>query len=164
MNPIKFNSMLGTLSGEQIEHVLRNQIIGRIGCYAADEVYVVPVTYVFHEGYIYAHSKEGRKIKMMRKNPNVCFQIDTMENMTNWRSVIVWGVYEELKTESEQVAGMKIMMDRLMPLITSESVRPTQGNAHPPEIIEKGFKAVAYRIKVTKSTGRFEKTSAYDLE
>ncbi|HEY0769906.1 MAG TPA: pyridoxamine 5'-phosphate oxidase family protein [Sphingobacteriaceae bacterium] len=156
--------MLGTLTEEQIEHVLRTQIVGRIGCCSKNEVYVVPVTYVFHKGYIYAHSKEGRKVQMMRKNPNVCFQIDVMENMTNWRSVIVWGKYEELRLEKEQKAGMKIMVDRLKPFRTSETVRPSHGLSHPPQMIERGFKAVAYRIKITKSSGRFEKSSFDDGE
>ena len=45
---------------------------------------------------IYAHSAEGLKIRMMRANPNVRFQVDQRENLANWRSVWSWGVYEEL--------------------------------------------------------------------
>lgn len=70
--------MLGQLTGEQIEHVLQSQITGRIGCCAGDDMYVVPVTYVYHQGHIYAHSKEGRKIQIMRRNPKVCFQVDAV--------------------------------------------------------------------------------------
>lgn len=151
--------MLGKLTDIQIDHLLRSQIVGRIGCRDEKRIYVVPVTYVYHDdGYIYAHSKEGMKVRLMRTNPDVCFQVDAMENMSNWRSVIVWGRYEELKTEQEQSAGMKIMVDRLAPFITSETVRPSHGSSHPPELVEKGFKAVAYRIKVMEKTGRFEKT------
>ncbi|HEY9048509.1 MAG TPA: pyridoxamine 5'-phosphate oxidase family protein, partial [Ohtaekwangia sp.] len=149
--------MLGQLTEAQIDHVLHSQFLGRIGCYANNRIYIVPVTYVYYEGYIYAHSKEGQKIRMMRGNPNICFQVDAMESMTNWRSVIVWGDYEELKSEAEQQAGMKIMMDRLAPFVISETVRPSQGLSRPPEIVEKGFRAVAYRIKVLEKTGRFEK-------
>src|SRR5690242_1996077 len=119
--------MLGKLTDTQIDQVLYAQSLGRIGCYANQKIYVVPVTYVFYDGYIYAHSKEGLKVKMMRENPNVCFQVDAVENMTNWRSVIVWGQYEELKNDSQQQAGMKIMMDRLAPFITSETVRASHG-------------------------------------
>jgi len=89
--------MLGKLSDVQIEQVLHEQFVGRIGCYADGKIYVVPVTYVYDDAYIYAHSKEGLKVQMMRKSPQVCFQVDAMENMTNWRSVIVWGEYQELK-------------------------------------------------------------------
>jgi len=150
--------MLGTLTSDQVDHVLRTEVVGRIGCYDGKEVYVVPVTYVYHKGCIYAHSKEGRKIKVMRKNPEVCFQVDAMDNMANWRSVIAWGKYEELNGEKSQKEGMKILIDRLMPLMTSETVRATHGLSHPPEVLEKGLKAVVYRIKIGKKSGRFEKT------
>jgi len=149
--------MLGQLTEEQIDHVLHGQILGRIGCCANNRIYIVPVTYVYRQGYIYAHSKEGQKVQMMRNNPNVCFQVDAMENMTNWRSVIVWGEYEELKTAKEQKEGVKIMTDRLAPFVTSETVRPSQGSSRAPEIVEKGFRAVVYRVKVLEKTGRFEK-------
>ncbi len=149
--------MLGKLTEAQIEQVLQAQFVGRIGCCTDEMMYVVPVTYVYHNGYIHAHSKEGQKINMMRKNPNVCFQVDTMENMKNWRSVILWGEYEELKSEKEQQAGMKIMMDRLAPFVTSETVRPSHSFSHTPEVVEKGIKAVAYRIRIFEKTGRFEK-------
>jgi nitroimidazol reductase NimA-like FMN-containing flavoprotein (pyridoxamine 5'-phosphate oxidase superfamily) len=149
--------MLAELTDQQIDHVLQSQIVGRIGCCTKKKMYVVPVTYVYHKGYIYAHSKEGLKIKMMRENPSVCFQVDSLENMTNWRSVIVWGEYEELKGAKAQKTGMKILLDRLAPFMTSETVRPSPGRSRPPEVIEKGLKAVAYRIKVTEKTGRYEK-------
>jgi len=32
----------------------------------------------------------------MRKNPEVCFQLDVIENLASWRSVICWGTFEEL--------------------------------------------------------------------
>lgn len=155
--------MLGMLSKDQILHVLQSQIVGRIGCYADNEMYIVPVTYAYHKDYLYAHSKEGLKVQMMRKNPRVCFQVDCIENMANWRSVILWGEYEELKSEKEQKMGMKIMADRLIPYMTSETVRPSEGFSHPPEVIEKGFKAVAYRIKVIRSSGRYEKTTISEI-
>lgn len=150
--------MLGKLTDAQIDQVLHTQFIGRIGCCTNDKMYVVPVTYVYHDGYIYAHSKEGLKVKIMRQNPNVCFQVDTMENMTNWRSVIIWGTYEELNNKKEQQVGLEIMMNRLAPFIISETVRPSQESPHAPEVVEKKLKAVAYRIKVIEKTGRFEKS------
>jgi uncharacterized protein len=148
--------MLGQLFKPQIDNVLHSQVIGRIGCYAENKIYVVPVTYAYDGKYIYAHSKDGMKIKMMRKNPNVCFQVDVMENMANWRSVIVWGTFEELKEPAAQTKGMKILMDRFAPLLASETVKP-QVHSMRPEMVEKEVKAIVYRIKVLESTGRFEK-------
>lgn len=151
--------MLGTLTKDQILHVLQSQVVGRLACCVDDELYIVPISYAYHKDFIYAHSKEGLKVQMMRRNPKVCFQVDSIENMANWRSVILWGEYEELKTEKDQKAGLKILADRLVPYLTSETVRPSQHLSSPPAIIEKDLKAAVYRIRITKSSGRYEKTT-----
>lgn len=148
--------MLGTLSKTQINTVLNSQIIGRIGCYTEEKVYVVPIAYVFDGKYIYAQSQVGMKINMMRKNPNICFEVDVTENMGNWRSVIVWGIYEELKSKTLQTKGMNILRDKLMPFVTSETLKSIHHD-RAPEVVEKGFKPIIYRIKITESTGRYEK-------
>jgi nitroimidazol reductase NimA-like FMN-containing flavoprotein (pyridoxamine 5'-phosphate oxidase superfamily) len=149
--------MQGTLSKEQSEDVLRAQLVGRIGCYAFGKVYVVPVAYVFEKNYIYMHSREGLKIKMMRKNPKVCFEVESKENMVNWRTVIIQGRYEELKTLSEQNKAMKILSDRFLPFQVSEAVKPTQIN-DPPLKIQKEHKPKIYRISVDEISGKYEKS------
>jgi uncharacterized protein len=149
--------MTGELTDRQIDLVLQSEMIGRIGCYANEKVFITPVTYVFHQGYIYAHSKDGHKVQTMRTNPKICFQVDVIENMRNWRSVIIWGQYEELTDDKDQLSGMEIMADRLAPFIISETVSPTHNFSKSPLIVEKEKKAVVYRIRITEKTGRFEK-------
>jgi uncharacterized protein len=149
-------NMLGELTHNQIDQILQQEVIGRLGCYANQKIYVVPITYVFDGKCIYAHSREGLKVEMMRKNPLVCFEVDAMENMSNWRSAIVWGTYEELTTLEGVQAGMKLLTDRFLPMMVSDTLRPWHG--HPPEAVEKGTQAVVFRIHVNEKTGRFEKT------
>lgn len=150
--------MLGELTTDQCLQVLRSVEIGRIGCYGDGKVYIVPVTFVCDDNFIYAHSKEGLKTKMMRKHPKVCFQVDRIDNMANWRSVLVWGMFEEIKNKNEQSIAMKILRDRLSPMVLSESVKAPRdfGNARE---ISKPFKAVAFRISIDEITGRFEKST-----
>jgi nitroimidazol reductase NimA-like FMN-containing flavoprotein (pyridoxamine 5'-phosphate oxidase superfamily) len=97
--------MFGTLNNEEIEQVFYNNIIGRIGCHADGKTYVVPISYAYDGDCIYAHTYEGMKISIMRKNPEVCFQADNMQNMANWQSVIAWGTFEEL-TDPEKIEGI----------------------------------------------------------
>ena len=149
--------MLGYLNNKQIEHVLHSLIIGRIGCHADNRTYVVPVTYAYDGKYIYGHTKEGLKIDMMRKNPMVCFEVDVMENMSNWRSVIAWGKFEELKRPEQREEGMKILMDTVMPLMTGETtISHSMSDSHQKTIAT--MKGVVYRIELTEKTGRYEKT------
>jgi uncharacterized protein len=147
--------MLGVLTPDQCKHVLKSELIGRIGCYAAGRIYVVPITYVYMDNYIYAHSQEGLKVRMMRKNPKICFEVESRDSMRNWRTVILWGKYEELKTLAEQKKAMRILNDRLLPFTLSESLK-TKENMEPPYQVEKERKPVVYRISVDEITGRFE--------
>lgn len=149
--------MLGILTKNQINQVLDSQVLGRIGCYGDGKVYVVPVTYAYDGKYIYAHSKEGMKIKVMRKNPKVCFEVDSVDNMANWRSVILWGEYEELKSSASKEKGMKILIDRLKPLMASETVYSDEHLSMRPQTVENQIKAIVYRIKILESSGRYEK-------
>jgi len=151
--------MLGALTREQCEHVLRRELTGRIGCSTAGKIYIIPVTYVFDDKFVYAHSKEGLKIRMMRKNPKVCFEVESRETMRDWRTVILWGRYEELKSVSEQKKALKILNDHLLPFLLSESLRPV-GYADAPRQVERERKPVIYRISIDEITGRFEKSGS----
>ncbi len=144
--------MLGTLNEEQIDHVLRNGTVGRIGVHGDDRTYVVPVTYVYDGDAIYGHSAEGLKVRMMRANPEVCFEVEEIENMANWRSVIAWGRYEELSGDLA-IAAMNLLVSRLSPLTTSE----TAGRAGRRAGRAGNGAEVSYRIRLKERTGRFEK-------
>ncbi|MGB3344194.1 MAG: pyridoxamine 5'-phosphate oxidase family protein [Aequorivita sp.] len=149
--------MLGALNNRQIEHVLSSLIVGRIGCHANNRIYVVPVTYAYDGTYIYGHTKEGMKIDMMRKNPQVCFEVDDMENMSNWRSVIAWGKFEELISPEQREVGMRILMDTVMPFMTGETTISHSLIDVQQKTIE-AMQGVVYRIELTEKTGRYEKT------
>lgn len=75
------------------------------------------MAFAYDGTHIYAHSKAGIKITMMRKNPFVCFPVDIIENMANWRSVIIQGEYEELKSGSRQAVAYSLLKDRLTPCL-----------------------------------------------
>ena len=137
--------MLGELNDNQVEDVLKSQVIGRIGCHVEGITYVVPVTYVYDGIHIYAHSAKGMKIDMMRKNPEVCFEVDTMQNIANWRSVIAWGKFEEIIIKEERQQAMQKLIDRMMRLMTSETAQPTHGlNTHAQDAGNQ--QAILYRI------------------
>jgi nitroimidazol reductase NimA-like FMN-containing flavoprotein (pyridoxamine 5'-phosphate oxidase superfamily) len=150
--------MLGNLSEGQIYRLLRTETVGRIACHAEDRTYVVPVTFVYDGSAIYGHTGDGMKVRMMRLNPEVCFEVDRMENLANWQSVIAWGRFEELRGTSAAHA-MGLLMDRLLPLLASETAAPSYGldpsAVHRADVA--GRSPVVYRISITEKTGRFEK-------
>lgn len=150
--------MLGSLTKNQCERILLSELVGRIGCYASGKMYIVPLTYVFEKGYLYAHAKEGLKITMMRKNPNVCVQVDQIDDMAHWRSVVVWGKFEEITTAADQDKTAKLLADRFSIYNTSESVKPVFDTSGQEPLKQK--KPVLFRIAVEEMTGRFENTAS----
>ena len=149
--------MLGELTPEQINAVLFNEVVGRIGCHGEGRTYIVPITYVFDGDAVYGHSADGLKIRMMRANPRVCFEVDQRENLANWRSVVAWGVYEELEGK-EAVAALQLLVSRLMPLVMTETLRLPDGPGLPvAKPVVDAPKSIIYRIRLIERTGRYEK-------
>ena len=148
--------MLGDLTTEEIDSLLGQELIGRIGCFADDTIFIVPITYVYKDGYIYGHSREGQKIHMMRKNPKVCFEVDAMNGLTKWKSVIVWGEYEEMESEADKMEVYKTLTDRIASMEPSETMMKPTYNLPNPHPHNAGVKAIAFRIRITEKTGRFE--------
>jgi hypothetical protein len=152
-------AMLGEMTSEQIERLLCSEMVGRVGCSSGGKVYIVPVTYAYSGGFIYAHSGEGRKIQMMRDNPQVCFEVDHVENMANWQSVIVDGTFEELAGYDASKA-MELLMERFLPFMgtTSETLMaPHPDEGGPGQAHKSGnHQAVVYRIRIVERSGRFE--------
>lgn len=145
--------MPGELSEEQIDHLLRTEQLGRIGCHAGGLTYIVPVSYVFDGSDIYGLSAEGMKLRMMRENPRVCFEVEQVTRWYDWRTVIVWGTFEELEGEEVERA-YRLLHSRLTPLIEFES-RGSATNASIPGVGARRF--VLYRIRVDERTGRLER-------
>jgi nitroimidazol reductase NimA-like FMN-containing flavoprotein (pyridoxamine 5'-phosphate oxidase superfamily) len=143
--------MLGELTASEVEQLLIEQVVARIGCHAEGTTYVVPITYVYHDGNIIGHSTDGLKLRMMRANPDVCVEIDQMSDLGNWRSVIAWGRFEELSAE-QALAARHTLTHRLQPLIAIGSRPPTHG-MEPKQVIG----AIVYRITLHRKTGRFER-------
>ncbi len=149
--------MLGELSVQEVEELLRSEVTGRIGCHAGGRTYVVPITYAYENGYVYCHSAEGLKLRLMRENPTVCFEVDRVENVGNWRSVIATGRFEELSGR-DVIEAMDVLISRLgemaAPAHPSFVIRAS--SAEPPRA--DGREIVLFRIHLAEKTGRFEKT------
>lgn len=148
--------MFGELNEDEIDELIKEQVLGRLGCSVDNFTYVVPVSFAYDGQYIYGHTSEGMKIDMMRENPNVCFEVDALTNMANWRSAVCWGVYEELTNADDRENALKILLDRPLPFITSKTVQiGASWPFHPSSY--KNITGIVYRILITKKTGRFEK-------
>ncbi|PWK79094.1 hypothetical protein LX99_01550 [Mucilaginibacter oryzae] len=148
--------MLGKLTQPEIEALLSRQITGRLGCHAEGTTYVVPVNYVYKNGIIYAHSGPGKKIEMMRQNPEVCFEVDEIKSIFSWKSVIAWGRFEEITEIDEQQQAMQALIHRIMPLVEQPTGHPSHGIIESEYDLGDKIDVIVYKIIIDKTTGRFE--------
>jgi nitroimidazol reductase NimA-like FMN-containing flavoprotein (pyridoxamine 5'-phosphate oxidase superfamily) len=149
--------MFGKLTDEQIEQLLHQQIVGRIGCHYDGLTYVLPISYAYDGDYIYCLTKEGMKTKLMRQNSRVCFQVDDMQNMANWKSVIAWGDFEELPVGAVRRDAVQHLIKRALPIVSSETTHIGPHWPFLPENLD-DIKGIVFRIKLEAKTGRFEKS------
>ena len=152
--------MFGTLNDAQIEKVLTNNFIGRLGCHAKGRTYIVPLSYAYKDDCIYVRTNEGLKVSMMEENPEVCFEVETLEDMANWQTVIAWGTYKELVDEEERKEGLKILGSRKFYGNMSETVKL---GAQWPFIAEdlNNIEGLVFRILLSEKTGRYESATPH---
>jgi nitroimidazol reductase NimA-like FMN-containing flavoprotein (pyridoxamine 5'-phosphate oxidase superfamily) len=124
------------LSREQIDELLHEQFVARIGCVADGDVYVVPIIYAYDGDAFYVASVEGRKVELMRARARVCFEVDSYES-GSWRSAIAYGLYEELAGDD---------VERALDLLAARFGRKRERSAGPGTVV--------FRIVVDEVTGR----------
>lgn len=148
--------MFKVMDDIQIDELFNSQVMGRIGCHDGETVYVVPISYVFDGNSIYAHSFEGMKISIMRKNPSVCFQVDNTKDLSHWSSAIGWGTFEEISNEEERLYAFRQLNSRRLPLVTSETMH--LNNFWPFLEMEESTGGIFFKIVLHKKTGRYEQS------
>jgi uncharacterized protein len=148
--------MLGSLTETQMNNLLTMQAVGRIGCCEGKKTYITPVTYAFDGKYIYGQTNEGLKLDLMRKNPYVCFEVDSMLNMATWESVIVWGYFEELD-DKEAKKAREFLYNNILDLLTSSTIHLHEHGSPQDTVETNRIKRIMYRIRIVEKTGRFEK-------
>lgn len=142
---------LRVLEPEEIAELLRRGSHAHLGCHSRGETYVCPITYVYEDGYIFSHSLQGKKIEMMRKDPNVCLQVEEVNSLFNWKSAIVWGRFEELKGGLKMEMGLRMLKMKIAKLAVGHKLSDLEVQLD--AILSN---AIVFQIKVERVTGRAE--------
>lgn len=129
------------LDAEGIEKLFSTSLVGRIACAApgvnGGRPTIVPLAYGYDGEAAYAVGPVGQKIRIMRQQPLISFEVDTAEAEDRWQSAVAEGEYEELATPQDREAGLHV--------IFGDRERPDIPETH-----------IVYRLRFTAKTGRFE--------
>jgi nitroimidazol reductase NimA-like FMN-containing flavoprotein (pyridoxamine 5'-phosphate oxidase superfamily) len=108
---------------KEIEKILQQSNVCRLAMVDGDKPYIVPMNFGYRDGNLFFHSAPGgKKIDLIKKNPNVCFEVDQLirfqkETLAcNWgveyKSVIGSGKARLIKGLEEKKQALNIMMSR----------------------------------------------------
>ncbi|MBE1205343.1 pyridoxamine 5'-phosphate oxidase family protein [Aminobacter carboxidus] len=125
--------------------------LGRLACVRDNRPYLVPFHYALSDNHLYSFSMQGQKIDWMRENAQVCVQVDEVGATLEWRSVIVFGLFEELP-ETPQWQRDR---DHAWSLLQKHANwwEPASLKPSAPSTAV-GSASVFYRIKIESMTGR----------
>lgn len=77
---------------EDLCEILQVARVCRIGMAVNSVPYIVPVSFAYADGSLYFHSaKQGRKIDMLKRNPNVCFEVTSEDAIVSAPRACAWG-------------------------------------------------------------------------
>jgi nitroimidazol reductase NimA-like FMN-containing flavoprotein (pyridoxamine 5'-phosphate oxidase superfamily) len=113
---------------EDLEEILSQASVVHLGLVDNGRPYVVPMDFGYADNAIYVHSAmEGRKIDVLKRNPDVCFEIETdhavvpgdKHNCRNWTSrfkcVMGTGRAVFLTDPEERNLAVNVIMSKFAP-------------------------------------------------
>jgi hypothetical protein len=138
-----------------LKEILLEKLVGRLGTSLNNKPYVVPMNYAYRAGKIYLHThKDGKKVKNILSNPQVCFEVDDGEIIEaeepcnfSWKyhSVIAEGNARIVTEPGEKLAALKII---------SNKYSFGKGDRLDIETIKKYENLLIIEITVNKMTGK----------
>ena len=105
----------------KIDKILTQERICRIAMIDNGLPYVIPMNFGYENGFLYFHSsKEGRKIEILKHNPNICVEVETgcevveHEKPCNWGMKYMSIIAEGKVTFLEDIAEKKLALNIVM--------------------------------------------------
>jgi hypothetical protein len=147
--------MIKILGSKKGLTMLSKNYIGRLAFISNGNPHVLPITYYYNqaENTITSYSQVGHKIRAMRKNPQVSLEVDEIESVNNWKSVLAHGVYEEL-SGSHARQQLHEFTEGVKAIIKKKEHKDLHFISEFSSKLSSGGIPVVYQIKLTEITGR----------
>ena len=94
----------------EVDAVIKGSRVCRLAMVDGNKPYLVPLNFGYAFPYLYFHSaSEGRKLDVIRKNPNVCFEFDEVTKIMKNKEACEWG----MAFKSVIGEGLAVLVDDL---------------------------------------------------
>jgi uncharacterized protein len=91
------------LSRTECEAILARHNLGRLAFAAGARVEIEPINYVFSDGWVYCRTSRGTKTTILAHHQWAAFEVDEVDALFEWRSVVVHGAVRFLDSDSPAV-------------------------------------------------------------
>lgn len=106
---------------KKIEEIMKKAIVCRLAMCENNIPYIVPVCFGYEDNFLYIHSaSKGKKINILKKNPNVCIEIDIEKELfpdeiackwdIRYSSLIGFGKASFVEDDEEKIKALNIIM------------------------------------------------------
>ena len=147
---------------DEMEEILRAAKVGRLCLCQNDQPLIIPVNFAYEKGAIYFHGSDpGLKTESLRKNPNVCFEVDEFlgtvpasvpcEYDTAYRSVVVFGTAQVLTSPDEKTLPLRLIVAKYASAETARSLTPSMVEEYRSSRCRK---TAVVKIQIDRITGR----------
>lgn len=126
--------------------LLERHDVGRLAFSRKDRVDIEPIHYVHDDGWLYGRTQPGTKLEVVTHNRWVSFEVDEVEALFDWRSVVVKGGFYLLRADGSpqereiHERGVKVLRRLVPEMLTKDDPLPDR--------------AILFRIHVDEMFGR----------
>jgi nitroimidazol reductase NimA-like FMN-containing flavoprotein (pyridoxamine 5'-phosphate oxidase superfamily) len=103
------------MTDKEIMQFLACARVGRLGVVLEDgQPYIVPVGFAYADGKVFFHTcNKGLKMKALRRNEDVCFEVDeALSDASMFKSIIMFGKAEVINDEEKMIPYLQRLIDK----------------------------------------------------
>jgi nitroimidazol reductase NimA-like FMN-containing flavoprotein (pyridoxamine 5'-phosphate oxidase superfamily) len=140
------------MSHAECEALLERNHVGRVAYAFHDRVDIRPVHYVYADGWLHGRTGGGEKILTVRHSPWIAFEVDEVNGVFDWQSVVVHGTMH-LPDSEGSATDQHAFVQTLEAIRTIVPEALDQDDPTPERLL-------LFRVHVDEMTGRIASTSS----
>lgn len=138
------------LDAAECTDLLQRHNVGRMAFARKDVVDIEPIHYVYDDGWLYGRTQPGTKIEVLTHHRWIALEVDEIDALFDWRSVVVKGGFYLLRregsTQEQEIydKGVEILRRLVPETLTPDDPLPER--------------AILFRIHINEMFGRAAST------
>ena len=138
------------LDPAECTELLKRHHVGRMAFSRKDVVDIEPIHYVFDDGWLYGRTQPGTKMEILTHHRWIALEVDEIDALFDWRSVVVKGGFYILRregsTQEQEIydKGVEVLRRLVPETLTPDDPLPER--------------AILFRIHINEMFGREART------